>query len=129
MRRARLERRRLRQPDETVAEQPSAGVRASHDSEERAGNRLRSKAAGQAALSTEVCNEPMQVEVGSRTRAADTAIEDLYPRMKGSEGTADNDVTTADGHVSAGHGTIPWESALSAKDMWLRWMLRNQCRT
>ena len=100
-----------------VAEQPLAGVRASHDSEERAGKRLRSIAAGKAAPSTQVYFESKQVEVGYTTRAADTAIEDSDPRMEGSEGTADNDVTTADGHVSDGHGTIPWESALTAKDM------------
>ena len=38
--------------------------------------------------------------------------------MEGSAGAADDDVTIADGHVSAGHDTIPWESALSAKDVW-----------
>ena len=75
----------MRQPDEAVAEQPSAGVRASHESEERAGKRLRSIAAGKAAPSTEVCNESMHVEVESRTRAADTAIGDIGPRMDGNE--------------------------------------------
>ena len=86
-------------------------------------------AAGQAAPSTEVCNESMQVEVESRTRASDTATEDDDPLMEGSEGAVDDDVTIADGHVSAEHGTILWESALTAKDMWPRWMLRYQCPT
>ena len=95
VRRVRLERRWVRQPEKMVVGQPLAGVRASHESEERAGNRLRSIAAGTAAPSIEVCNETMQVEVGSRTRAADTAIEDIDPRMEGSEGAADDDVTIA----------------------------------
>ena len=51
-------------------------MRASDESEERAGKRLRSIAAGKAAPSTEERNESTQIEVESRERAADTAIED-----------------------------------------------------
>ena len=57
--------------------------------------------AGQAAPSTEDCNKSMQVEVESRTRASDTAIEDIDPTNG-----MDDAGTIADGHVSAGHGTI-----------------------
>ena len=59
---------------------------------------------GEAAPSTEVRNESMQVEVESRTRAPDTATEEIDPRMEGNEGTADDDVTIAAGQVPAGRG-------------------------
>ena len=95
MRRVRLERRWVRQPDKMVAGQPLAGVRASHESEERAEKRLRSFAASKAAPSTQVYFESKQVEVGYTTRAADTATEDIDPRMEGNEGAADDDVTIA----------------------------------
>ena len=53
-------------------------------------------AAGTAAVSsTEVRSGPMQVE--SRKRAADTAIEDIGPRMEGNEETADDGVTLSAG--------------------------------
>ena len=102
----------LRQPDE-VAE-PPPGVRAS-DAEE-AGKRLR-KTAGKASPSREVPNASMHLEVESRKRAADTATEDTDGRIEGNEGTADDDVTTAAGQVSAGHGDgfDGWE-AIKAKD-------------
>ena len=104
--RVRLELRRLPQPDEVVVEQPAAGRRPSDESEERNRKRLRSIAAGEAAVpSVEVSSESMQAE--SKKRAADTAIEDIDPRMDGKEATADDDVTIAAGQVSAGHGDDP----------------------
>ena len=64
------------------------------------GRQLRWIAAGKAAVpSTEVCNESIQVE--SRKRAADKAIEDMNPRMEGKGETADDDVTLEAGQVSA----------------------------
>ena len=66
---------------EMVAEQPPAGVRLSDESEERDQKRLRSIAAGKAAVpSTEVRSESIPSDVESRKRAADTAIEDIDPR-------------------------------------------------
>ena len=47
--RARLERRRLREPGGSDAEQPPAGMRPSDESEERTRKRLRSRVAGKAA--------------------------------------------------------------------------------
>ena len=61
-----------------VAEQPPAGMRCSDESEERTRKRLRSIAAGKAAVpSTEIRNESINLE--SRMREADTATENTGP--------------------------------------------------
>ena len=97
-----LQMRRLRQPDDVVVEQPPAGMRLSDESEERTNRQRRGNAA---VPSIEVRHESIQVE--SRKRAADAAIEDVDPRMQGYEEIVDDDVTIAAGQVSAGHGDDP----------------------
>ena len=57
--------------------------------------------------STQVRNESIQVEVESKKRTADKAIEDIDPRMEGNEETADDDVTLACGRVQTEHGDDP----------------------
>ena len=88
--RARLEMRWL-------LKQPQTSASTSGKSEERAGKRLRSIAAGKAAPSKDVLNELVHIEFASRKRAADTSHQGHDPRLVGNEGTADDDVTSSKG--------------------------------